>query len=164
MSSPDHTYCNPISLPDYAPGVESHFRGKRDPNGFAGEICDYRELADPELIYDNGKWYMFCSGSSAYVTSDLVNCEYKPIDTNGHIEFQYAPTIAKAGGQFILTASRQNMLWGAPTPLGPYKALGPVLEADGKELTPEYLDPALFTDEDGMSEITETAENARKRK
>ena len=149
MSLPSDIYCNPLSIPDYAPGVESFFRGNTDSDGFSGDVCDYRELADPELIYDGGKWYMFCSGSSAYVTEDLVNWEYNPIDTNGHIEFQYAPTIAKANGQFILTASRQNMLWSAPTPLGPYKALGPVQETDGRELSPEYLDPSLFTDDDG---------------
>lgn len=150
MSLPHDTYCNPLPLPNYGLGVESLYHGNTDPEGFSGNACDYRELADPELVYDDGKWYMFCSGGSAYVTSDLVNWEYKPIDTNGHIELQYAPTIAKANGQFILTASRQNMLWAAPTPLGPYKALGPVLESNGEKLTPEYLDPSLFTDDNGM--------------
>lgn len=150
MPIPIDTYCNPLSIPNYPAGVESLSRNPRTPaDGFSGNVCDYRELADPELIYDTGKWYMFCSGSSAFVSNDLVNWEYRPIDTGGNIESQYAPTIAKANGQFIITASRKNMLYSAPTPLGPYKALGPVLESNGEELTPEYLDPSLFTDDDG---------------
>ena len=64
------TYCNPLPLPDYPRGRFSH---NKDETGWrCEERPDFRELADPSVLYWEGKWYLYPSGRMAYVTEDFV--------------------------------------------------------------------------------------------
>jgi len=142
-------FCNPLSLPDYPAGIcAPSRRGNRKDNGFIGPDVDFRELADPELLYDGGQWYMFPSSRQAYVSDDLAHWKYRRVDIEN--DLGYAPSIAKVNGKYVLTSSalfRSPHIYISEAPLGPYKDLGPVLEQNGAELSPEYLDPSLFSDE-----------------
>ncbi|MBQ7178360.1 MAG: family 43 glycosylhydrolase [Victivallales bacterium] len=143
-------FCNPLSLPDYPAGICAPSRiGHSDPGGFMGPVADYRELADPELLYDEGTWYMFPSSRQAYVSTDLAHWTYKKVAIEN--DLGYAPSIAKVNGKYVLTSSvlfrGTPHIYVAEAPLGPYKDLGPVLDVDGTQITPEYLDPSLFSDE-----------------
>ena len=54
------TYCNPLPLPDYPIGIYAR-RGL--PDGWLNnEIpCSFRETADPSVIFEDGKWYLYAS-------------------------------------------------------------------------------------------------------
>ena len=146
---PDDIFCNPLALPDYPLGIEAFFKTKNSQDeGFCGPLCDYRDFADAEVLYDNGVWYMVGSGAQGYVSRDFVNWTYRPFEIEGE-PLSYAPSLVRCHGRYLLTASRRNMLYVSSSPQGPYKMLGAVKEVNGAELAPEYLDPALFADEDG---------------
>jgi len=143
-------FCNPLSLPDYPPGICAPSRfGCGESVGFMGPVADYRELSDPELLYDEGIWYMFPSSHQAYVSKDLAHWTYQKVAIEN--DLGYAPTIAKVNGRYVLTSSvpfrGTPHVYVAQAPLGPYKDLGPVLEVDGSVISPEYLDPSLFFDD-----------------
>ena len=144
-------YCNPLPLPEYPQGMLCR-RGQYRPDSYIGTPGDYRELADPEMLYHDGVWYMFPSGRQAYVSTDLAHWEYRPVVVEG--ELGYAPTVARCRGKFYLTASvlcgmSGARLYEAPEPLGPYRPLGEVRGPGGAPLPTEFLDPSLFCDDDG---------------
>ena len=140
MRLPLDTYCNPLPLPEI-------------PRGFLcdGVMPDFREQADPEVLYDGGAWYMYPSGGQAYVSRDLVHWDYHPIEIDHPLG--YAPSACRCGERILLTSSRhwktgRASIWAAPAPLGPFVDLGTPVDRDGRPLE-LYLDPALFCDDDG---------------
>jgi len=144
-------YCNPLPLPDLGQGICCRLE-QPDPAGFCGNRCDFREIADPEMLYYDGVWYMYPSVTQAYVSRDLVHWEYHPLQID--TDLGYAPSITRCGNRFLLTASvlyrdKTPKIYSAPAPLGPYTCLGEPKDCHGRPLSPEYLDPSLFTDEDG---------------
>ena len=144
-------YCNPLPLPDLGPGICCR-QETPDLTYFCGEKRDYREVADPELLYHDGIWYMYPSVRQAYVSRDLVSWEYHPLKISG--DLGYAPSVVRCGNRFLLTSSilfrdKVPKIYAAPTPLGPFENLGEPLDRHGNPLQPEYLDPSLFVDEDG---------------
>jgi len=145
-------YCNPLSLPDIGPGICCR-QTDPDINGFsAGKISDFREISDPEMLYHDGVWYMYPSVRQVYVSRDLAHWEYHPIDNAD--DLGYAPSVVCCRGRFLLTASvllRNPVprIYEAPTPEGPFTLLGEPRLMDGSSITPEYLDPSLFVDDDG---------------
>ena len=140
MKLPDDTYCNPLPLPNI-------------PRGFLcdGVMPDFREQADPEMLYDGGIWYMYPSGGQAYLSRDLVHWEFQPIEIDHPTG--YAPSACRCGKRILLTSSqnwktKQASIWAAPTPLGPFVDLGTPVDREGQPLE-LYFDPSLFCDDDG---------------
>ena len=140
-------YCNPIPLPDYPRG-----RGSRDekskPNlnlWLQDEPRDFRETADPSVIYEDGKWYLYPSAGMAYVSNDFCTWEHvrmEPYDCG------YAPTVVKFREKFLLTACGAPV-YESDNPLGPFKEVGRMTMPDGGKLKPGWSDPMLFADDDG---------------
>ena len=79
-----NTYCNPIKIEDY-------------PKGY--ELPSYRSLADPSVLFYDGKWYMYPSYKMVYVTEDFVNWEHIDILPN---DIGYAPTVVEHNGKIYL--------------------------------------------------------------
>ncbi|OQC15007.1 MAG: Arabinoxylan arabinofuranohydrolase precursor [Lentisphaerae bacterium ADurb.Bin082] len=154
---PNDIFCNPLPMPDYPVGICAPSRRGKDAQNdkyFIGPVRDFRELADPEGIYLDGKWYVFPSARQAYVSSDLARWEYCPLTfEDGSPDLGYAPSIAKANEHFILTSSTlfqgRAAIFRAPTPLGPYRNLGSPKMPDGAPIRPQWLDPTIFCDDDG---------------
>lgn len=99
-------WCNPLALENYpfgllAPGRCQGRQGAA--SSFIGPVRDFRELADPEVLFDHGKWYMFPSAGDAYVSSDLAHWEYRKILFAGDEKLGYAPSITKCAGASIIS-------------------------------------------------------------
>ncbi len=151
MNLPQDIYCNPLALPDYPEGIACSC-DQFGTDTFIGPRMDYRELADPELLYDDGVWYIFPSGHQAYVSRDLVHWAYCPIEIDD--DLGYAPSIVRCKDRYYLTSSSLfrspvSRMFTAPSPLGPYRNLGEIKDGRGQALPTEYLDPSLFCDDDG---------------
>jgi xylan 1,4-beta-xylosidase len=129
------TYCNPLPIPDYPRG-----KACREP----GKAHDFRELADPTVIYHEGKWYLYPSCGMAWVSEDFVTWQHRKMNV---YDLGYAPTVVAHRGAFLMTASG-TAIYRAATPLGPWEEVGPALGTDGKPL-PHFGDPMLFSDDDG---------------
>ena len=138
-------YCNPLPLPNYPLGFGCR-QDNSNSNEFMGPPCDFREAADPEVIYYQGKWFIFPSCGMAYVSRDFINWEHCPVEFTEESQIGYAPTVTQYKEQFLLTASN-SPLYIASNPLGPYEKIGKMKDFQGNEIT-NWLDPMLFTDED----------------
>lgn len=151
MSEKMDLYCNPVSLPDLPPGM---FRQhpERKQSGYTAEVCDFREVADPEVLFFEGKYYMYCSCRQVYVSDDLINWNYCPIQID--YPLGYAPAVTRCGKNIYLTSSREfndplaGRIFQSEHPLGPFRTVGEVKDKNGQPLK-EFLDPALFADDDG---------------
>ncbi|MBO7329941.1 MAG: hypothetical protein J6W00_14360 [Lentisphaeria bacterium] len=119
-------WCNPLPLENYPLGMLAPGRrpvSEKAADNYVGKIRDFRELADPEVLYDDGKWYIFPSAGDAYVSCDLVHWEFRKITFANGEKLGYAPTITKCRGQYLLSSSwpfagKMEILT-APDPLGP---------------------------------------------
>lgn len=129
------TYCNPIPLPDYPIGRNCYIEGKTR--------MDYRETADPTVLYEDGKWYLYPSCGMVYWSEDFITWQHQKMEP---YDCGYAPTVVKHNGMFYLLAS-SSVLYKSETPLGPFEPIGPMLDMDGCDI---YVDdPMLFSDTDG---------------
>ena len=63
------TYINPISLPDYPLGRE----------GLENEY-NWRETADPSVLYEDGIWYLYPSCGMVYWTEDFINWKHERME------------------------------------------------------------------------------------
>ena len=74
------TFCNPLPIPDYPVGRLARIVTNGEPaNGEGLWLLErkeqFRELADPTAVWDNGKWYLYPSvdwRGSARTTGDLA--------------------------------------------------------------------------------------------
>ena len=123
-----NTYCNPIKIEDY-------------PKGY--ELPSYRSLADPSVLFYDGKWYMYPSYKMVYVTEDFVNWEHIDILPN---DIGYAPTVVEHNGKIYLYG--KNSLFVSDSPLGPFENLGALKFDDGTPLRVDF-DAMIFSDDDG---------------
>lgn len=143
MSAAD-TICNPIPLPDYPRG-RSSLDGKAGSFGWLQDAHgDFRETADPTVLFHEGKWYLYPSCGMAWVSEDFrtwTHHRLEPYDAG------YAPTVVRHGGRFLLTACGAG-IFAADGPLGPFRPLGPLLRPDGRPVE-GFNDPMLFSDDDG---------------
>ncbi len=137
------TYCNPLPLPNYPQGRASRLQWEGGwPNG--NTSVDFRETADPSVLYWEGRWYLYPSAGMAWVSDDFVTWTHCPMNIS---DVGYAPTIVAHRGQFYLTACESN-LYRADHPLGPWEDIGQIRFSDGV-LLDDHADPMLFSDDDG---------------
>ena len=138
------TYCNPIPLPDYPRG-RSCVNKKPGAWGFRHpQARDFRETADPSVIFHDNKWYLYSSCGMAYVSEDFVTWQHHRIEP---YDCGYAPTVVKHRGKFLLTACGAP-IYESSSPLGPFTELGKVRLPSG-EVLKSFNDPMLFADDDG---------------
>ena len=129
-----NTYCNPTPLPDYPIGRTCY-------NNLYDET--FRETADPTVIYEGGKWYLYPSCGMAYWTDDFIHWNHERLEET--YDIGYAPTVVKHKGKFYLTACLSE-LYVSDSPLGPFKSLGAFKKPDGEEI--KFYDPMIFSDDD----------------
>lgn len=141
------TFVNPLPLPDYPLG---NWTQKPSPNldrWLKGYVQDFRELADPSVIYHDGMWIMYPSVRMAYVSKDFITWTHHSVSPE-KVGDGYAPTVVKNGNKWFLTGCFSE-LYVADNPLGPFRSLGPIKRPDGTTLTKTIFDPQLFSDDDG---------------
>ncbi len=139
------TYCNPLPLPDYPRGRMSFNKERNDLMWVAQPPRDFRETADPSVIYFQGKWYLYPSAGMAYVSDDGATWRHHRIEP---YDCGYAPTVVLHRGRFYLTACHAP-LYVADDPLGPFVEVGPMLDCQGNRIE-DWSDPMLFGDDDGQ--------------
>src|SRR5210317_2150440 len=121
MSMTDPIYCNPIPLPDYPRGRQCHGERKVSNHLWMHPVArDFRETADPSVIYEDGKWYLYSSGGMAYVSEDF--CTWKHVRLEPY-DCGYAPTVVKYRDRFLLTACGAP-IFESDNPLGPFREVG----------------------------------------
>ena len=135
MKDYSKTYCNPLPIPDYPIG-RLCCRNKYK--------CDFRELADPTVLYHEGKWYLYPSCGMAWVSEDFIHWKHFRTDP---YEFGYAPTIVKHREKFYITASSSDVRV-SDSPLGPFVSIG-FFRLPGGEKCENTGDPMMFSDDDG---------------
>ena len=132
MNKYEKTYINPISLPDYPLGRE----------GLENEY-NWRETADPSVLYEDGIWYLYPSCGMVYWTEDFINWKHEHMEP---YDLGYAPTIVKHKGKYYMCGSLSDVFM-SDNPKGPFKSIGCFKLPDGTKL-PRSYDPMLFSDDD----------------
>lgn len=171
----ESTFCNPISFPDYAYAgkdwgflqaflpVTGRWEGERETKMYA-PVRPYRSLSDPDIMFYDGKWYMYGSADCCYVTSDMVHWEAhallphrfsaegltkegRPLTVHEKrlFEIYVAATVLPFRGKFYMVRSSTNAMYVSDSPFGPFEKLGDFVRTDGGELWVD--DPALFEDD-----------------
>jgi len=141
------TFVNPLALPNYPLG---NWTQKPSPNldrWLKGYVQDFRELADPSVIYHDGMWIMYSSVRMAYVSKDFITWTHHSVNPE-KVGDGYAPTVVKNGNRWLLTGCFSE-LFVADNPLGPFRSLGPIKRPDGTSIAQTIFDPQLFSDDDG---------------
>lgn len=141
----EKTFVNPLPLPDYPRGNWTKKPSRNMDRWIKGFEQDFRELADPSVIYHDGKWIMYPSAAMAYVSEDFQNWRFHPIEPAG-IGDEYAPSVIQNGDRFLMVGCFSG-IWEADNPLGPFRELGMITTPDGEPH--KLFDPMLFTDDDG---------------
>ncbi|MEM7626443.1 MAG: family 43 glycosylhydrolase [Planctomycetota bacterium] len=143
------TYCNPLPLPNYPRGRYADGSHDAEYDGWrTGVRRDFRETADPSVIYEAGRYILYSSAGMAWTSDDGgATWQHRPIEP---YDIGYAPTVVKHAGRYLLTACHASV-WASDNPLGPFEELGPIRAAGGGELEPaaKFYDPMLFSDDDG---------------
>ncbi len=129
-----NTYCNPTPLPDYPLG-RNYFRKMTDKS--------FRETADPTVLYDNGRWYLYSSCAMAYESTDFITWRHHKMEPE---DIGYAPTVVYHRGKYYLAASFNPEVYSSDSPLGPFKPIGRFTDIDGNECN--FPDVMLFSDDD----------------
>lgn len=132
----EKTYCNPTPLPDYPIGRNCY-------NDDNDQLCDFRETADPTVIYEDGVWYLYPSCGMVYWSEDFIHWQHERMEP---YDIGYAPTVVKHRGKFLMTACRAG-LYEAESPRGPFYPIGDFKTPAGNSLS--IFDPMLFSDDDG---------------
>lgn len=139
------TFVNPLPIPNYPLGNWTQKPSPSMDRWLKGFRQDFRELADPSVIYHDGKWIMYPSVAMAYVSEDFITWKHVPIDPI-KIGDGYAPSVAEHNGKFYLVGCFSE-LYVADGPLGPFKSLGPITSQDvGEPIDGVIFDPMLFSD------------------
>ncbi len=117
-------------------------------------------LADPTIFADNGKFYLYGTGSNQgflfYESADLQTWS-QPEDSSRRLALKrgdafgnsgfWAPQVLKHKDNYYMayTANEQIAIASAPNPAGPFRQHAPLpLSGSGKQ-----IDPFLFFDENG---------------
>ena len=117
-------YCNPLPMP-IGPGGNA-----------SGDVT---------VLEEGGKYYMYCTGGGAWVSDDLLNWVFHPVQG-----VPVAPDIVKFNGKFYLSGNSDN-LFVSDSPLGPFRDLGPFKETGPVELGWNGgFDTKIFVDDDNQ--------------
>ena len=144
------TFCNPLPIPDYPIGRLARTVTNGEPSGDAGlwlleQKEQFRELADPTALWDDGKWYLYPSVDMAWVSADNgATWQHHPLNIR---DVGYAPTVVKHRGKFLLMAS-DSVLYSSDSALGSFAEAGRI-QVPRVAGMPGFTDPMLFSDDDG---------------
>ena len=68
----------------------------------------FRELADPSVLWFDGKWYLYPSVDMAWVSADNGGTwQHHPLNVR---DIGYAPTVVRHRGRFLLARQRPGHL------------------------------------------------------
>ncbi len=119
----DARYCNPLPM----------------------EIGQGSASGDVSVFKWEGKYYMFCTGGGAWVSSDMLNWEYHYV-----AGVPVAPDVCPYNGKFYMTGNSMNV-WVADNPLGPYTVLGQWKGTPDREHGwSQGFDPHIYVDENNQ--------------
>jgi hypothetical protein len=144
------TFCNPLPIPNYPIGLLARDCIPGEPTGQnhlwpLGHMDEFRELADPSVLWHEGKWFLYPSVDTAWVSANNgATWQHHPLNIRS---IGYAPTVVRHRGKFLLMASG-SPLFASDSPLGPFSEIGPI-RMDPVEGMPGLADPMLFSDDDG---------------
>ena len=98
------TFCNPLPIPNYPVGYYARNVTNGEPDAreswILGHREQFRELADPLVLWHDGKWYLYPSGDMAWVSSDRgATWQHQPLNVR---EIGYPPTIVRQRSRFLL--------------------------------------------------------------
>jgi xylan 1,4-beta-xylosidase len=85
-------------------------------------------LGDVTVVREGDAYYMFNTGGGAWVSTDLVDWKYQPVEG---ARVPVAPHVVKYNGMFYMSGN-DAPLYRAPNILGPYELAGPWLDEDGE--------------------------------
>ena len=172
----NNTYCNPLSIPDYPYcGKELPFAEQflpvtgewKETNEaiFFAPVRPYRSFADPDVVFHDGKWYMYGTCNCAYVSSDMYrwqrhNLIPQKFDAAGQLkegreltnhekmlyENWIAPAVTYFKDRFLLVRSSTNAIYSSTSPFGPFEKCGTLTKPNGEALWCD--DPAFLVDGD----------------
>lgn len=136
------TYCNPLPIENIESGraLDATLEGIRD----VKSLRDYRSIADPSVIYHEGKWIMYPSYSIAYVSENFV--DWKQVDVGIH-DVGYSPAIVNFKGTWYL-CGRDAKMYSSKSPLGPFSFCGDMTYSDGRVFCPP--DACFLSDGDRL--------------
>ncbi|MBE6591016.1 MAG: hypothetical protein E7646_03160 [Ruminococcaceae bacterium] len=135
------TYCNPLAIPDLVSGRALDQQSDND-NPLGG---DYRSIADPSVVYHEGKWILYPSYSVAYQSSDFVTWEKIDI---GIPHLRYSPAVVQFRGKWYLNGHGMSELYVSDSPTGPFEVAGHLTKPNGKPLRP--ADACFLADNDRL--------------
>ena len=117
-------YCNPLPM-EIGPGGNAS--------------------GDVSVLETGGKYYMCCSGGGMWVSDNLLDWEFHPVDN-----IPVAPDLAEYNGKFYLTGNSDHV-YVADNPLGPYTDLGLFKNTGPVELGWNGgFDTKIFIDDDNQ--------------
>ncbi|MGQ9633127.1 MAG: family 43 glycosylhydrolase [Bryobacteraceae bacterium] len=90
-------------------------------------------LGDVTIVAEGGLYYMFCTGGGAWVSKDLLEWKYQPVEVRGG-RLPVAPHVAKYNGAFYMSGNNAP-LYRASNILGPYEVVGPWKNEKGEPWT-----------------------------
>lgn len=166
VAAAQKTFCNPIAIENYpiglfCRGIKNGDPPAREPETWVTpdkKVVQFRELADPSVIFENGAWYIYPSGDMCYKSTDMgATWTHVPLNLSGaqggKDKVSYAPTICKHKGRFLLIGGT-GRLFQSDSPEGPFKELGPLNLPKWKNWNwngdpPGLWDADFFSDDDG---------------
>ncbi len=122
------TYCNPLSMEDIKSG---RWLDAGSGDKVTKKVKDYRSIADPSVIYHDGKWIMYPSYSVAYVTEDFVHWTHVDI---GIPNLRYSPAVVQFRGKWYLSGHCIPEVYVSDHPLGPFTLAGMMTDCHGNEV------------------------------
>jgi xylan 1,4-beta-xylosidase len=148
-TEPPATFCNPLPIPNYPVGYSARNAKNGQPDAGSGWILghqeQFRESADPTVLWHEGKWYLYPSCDMAWVSADNgATWQHQPLNVR---DIGYSPTVLRHRGRFLL-ASNVSAIYASSSPLGPFEKIGD-FPAVRSATVPEVWDKMLFSDEDG---------------
>ena len=85
-------------------------------------------LGDVTIVREGDSYYMFNTGGGAWLSQDLVNWKYQPVQG---ARVPVAPHVVKYHGVFYMSGNN-SPLYRAPDILGPYELAGPWKDEKGE--------------------------------
>lgn len=109
--------CGTTSAPDTSVRLIPEAAGSRFCNPLPMEIGPGGNASGDVSVFEHeGKYYMFCTGGGAWVSTDMTNWKHQHVE--GRIPV--APDVAYYNGRFYMTGN-DSPVYVADDPLGPYE-------------------------------------------